>query len=119
MLCVLRHDVAGEAMTWKLEGEILVATGELEPATELLTFAREKAKDVNQTYLMAEATRILGEIASVRVVLGEHQPRYKVAVSLLKESLGLYEREGHHLGVANARRALGQVLRKDQALAPL
>ena len=119
MLCVLRHDVAGEAMTWKLEGEILVATGELEPATELLTFAREKAKDVNQTYLMAEATRILGEIASVRVVLGEHQPRYKVAVSLLKESLALYEREGHHLGVANARRALGQVLRKDQALAPL
>jgi len=107
-----RHDVAGEAMTYKMEAEILVATGELVPATEAATYAKELASQINQTYIVAEALRIQGEIASVRVVLGEKHPRHKVAVSFLKRALTEYESIGYYLGMANCRRALATIFRK-------
>ena len=111
-LHIFRHDVAGEALTWKMEAEINMATGERTQAQELLTFAYERASQVNLSFVMAEALRLQGEIAAVNIVLGEHHPRYKVAIHYLKQALPIYESLGYRLGEANTRRALAAVYRK-------
>ncbi len=64
----------------------------------MLAYGYEKAERINHIYVMAEATRLLGEIACVQVVLNGAQPRYKVAAHNLKKALALYESIGCSLG---------------------